>query len=573
MDRDIHFRILAETASDAIITIDRDSTILFVNPAIERIFGHAPEALLGRKLTLLMPDYLRRLHEAAVHRYADTGVAHISWTGIELPGLHARGHTIDLEVTFGEWRQDGEHRFTGIVRDVSVRKRLERRRAAQYELSRVLAETPALRDAAPQVLEALALATGWDLGELWIPAADGAALEPAGAWAARPDEAASFLATGRATRFAPGEGLPGLAWERREWLVVEDVTSDARFVREAAAAEVGLRSAIAFPVLAEDAVVGVLAFYSHELRERGADPRLDEDLAQMMTSATQQLAVYLERERAHDERRRLLEALRRERERLAELNAQLERRVEERTAQLEAMNRELESFNYSVSHDLRAPLRGIDGFSQVLREDYGDRLDEAGLAHLDRVRDAANRMGALIDDLLELSRLTRDPLEPRPVDLSGLAAEVAAELRERDPERCVRCEVEPGLVVDGDERLLRVALENLLENAWKFTAGRADARVGVRGETRDGELVVVVEDNGAGFDMTYADKLFVPFQRLHAGDGFAGTGIGLATVQRIVQRHGGRIWAEGEPEAGARFYLALAQPEDDPGGPSVSSSQ
>jgi light-regulated signal transduction histidine kinase (bacteriophytochrome) len=237
-----------------------------------------------------------------------------------------------------------------------------------------------------------------------------------------------------------------------------------------------------------------------------------------------------------------------------------ERQLLSRSIELEATNRELEAFSYSVSHDLRAPLRAIDGFSRILLSDYADRLDDTGRDRLERVRRAAQHMGTLIDDLLKLSRVTRTELKHEQVDLSALAGEVAEELRKQAPERSVHFTISPGLVANGDRGLLRIVLDNLLGNAWKFTGGRAEARIDLGVTPHAGQPAYVVSDNGAGFDMAYADKLFGVFQRLHDVSEFPGTGIGLATVQRIIHKHGGRIWAESEPGKGTHFYFTL-EPE------------
>ncbi len=256
----------------------------------------------------------------------------------------------------------------------------------------------------------------------------------------------------------------------------------------------------------------------------------------------------LEREVA--ERRRMEEEIRR-------LNVDLEWRIKDRTARLQAANEELEAFAYSVSHDLRAPLRAIGGFSTALLEDCAQQLDDTGRDYLDRIVAAVGRMDHLIDDLLRLSRLTRTEMQRSWVDLSDLAHELAEELQESDPGRTAEFVVAPDVHAVADPSLIRVALGNLLNNAWKFTGKEPSARIEFGASGRGNELVYYVRDNGSGFDMTYADKLFGVFQRLHGPREFPGSGIGLATVQRIIHRHGGRVWAEGVPSEGATFFFTL----------------
>jgi light-regulated signal transduction histidine kinase (bacteriophytochrome) len=238
-------------------------------------------------------------------------------------------------------------------------------------------------------------------------------------------------------------------------------------------------------------------------------------------------------------------------------NEALGRKVTVLTERIEAMNQELESFNYSVSHDLRAPLRSIDGFSQAVLEDCGPKLDDQGRKHLERVRAATQRMGQLIDDLLGLSTLTRAEMKVERIDLSDLARRVYDDIRKGQPERHVELSIQDGLAAEGDPRLLRAALDNLLRNAWKFTSRKAAARIEFGSSQENGKPAYFVKDNGAGFDMRYAHKLFGAFQRLHPATEFEGTGIGLATVQRVVRRHGGRVWAEGAVDKGATFYFTL----------------
>ncbi|HSB01355.1 MAG TPA: PAS domain S-box protein [Anaerolineales bacterium] len=246
-----------------------------------------------------------------------------------------------------------------------------------------------------------------------------------------------------------------------------------------------------------------------------------------------------------------------QRKRMEEDVQKLNEDLKQRAAQLEAANKELEAFSYSVSHDLRAPLRSIDGFSHALLEDYSEQLPDEGKSYLERVRAAAQRMAVLIDDLLNLSRVTRTQLQPKFINLSLMAEEIAGSLRESQPDRQVTFSITPDLMVEGDPHLMRIVLENLLSNAWKFTAKQEHPMVEFGQKSHAKERTFFVRDNGVGFNMAYVDKLFGVFQRLHSISEFPGTGVGLATVQRIIAIHGGRIWAESTEGQGATFYFTL----------------
>jgi light-regulated signal transduction histidine kinase (bacteriophytochrome) len=236
---------------------------------------------------------------------------------------------------------------------------------------------------------------------------------------------------------------------------------------------------------------------------------------------------------------------------------ELQDALKQRTADMEAANKELAAFSYSVSHDLRAPLRTIDGFSEALVEDYRDKLDDRGLDYLNRVRGAAERMDLLIKTLVELAQISRGELRRERVELSHIAESIATELKAADPGRNVRFSIQPGLTVEGDPRLLKVALEHLLGNSWKFTSKHPAATIELGSEQRDGHRLFFVRDDGAGFDPAFADKMFAPFQRFHSASEFEGTGIGLAMVQRIIHRHGGKVWAVAAVEAGTTIYISM----------------
>ncbi|MBD2353102.1 GAF domain-containing protein [Tolypothrix sp. FACHB-123] len=318
-------------------------------------------------------------------------------------------------------------------------------------------------------------------------------------------------------------------------------------------AQFQIRANLVVPLLQGDNLWGLLCI--HQCR---APREWQATEIEFATEIASHLAVALQ----HAELLADVQAEVRERQQAEQAVTSLNQGLQRAIIELQAVNKELEAFSYSVSHDLRAPLRSIDGFSQALLEDYQDQLDDTGKDYLHRIRSATQRMGQLIDDLLNLSRLMRSDIQLETVDISLLARRIGTELQESHPERQVELIVQPGLTAQGDSRLLQMLLTNLLDNAWKFTSKHDRARIDFGAIPQEsGVPVYFVRDDGAGFNMAYTNKLFSPFQRLHRVDEFPGTGIGLAIVQRIVHRHGGRVWAEGFVEQGATFYFTLVADE------------
>jgi PAS domain S-box-containing protein len=310
-------RIVVETVADAIVTVDEGGSIRFVNPAAERVFGYSQGELLGAPLTMLMPEYLRHIHEAGMRRYVETGRKHISWEGVELPGLHRSGREIPLELSFGEFSLDGRRYFTGIARDITERKRAARRLSAQYEVTRALAESQSFAEAAPRILGAVCEGLRWEKGALWVVERDEGVLRHVAAWRAPSLGLREGDVLGGRHTFTLGEGLPGEVWQKGEAVWVEDITQ-SDYLRAAAAAALGLHCVLAFPAVLRGEVLGVLEFFSREVRPP------DEAMLAMMSSVGSQTGQAIERQRAEEERTRLsAEIIRVQDEQLAELSTPL----------------------------------------------------------------------------------------------------------------------------------------------------------------------------------------------------------------------------------------------------------
>ncbi len=539
------YRRLSRATAEAIL-IHEQGRILDANQRAADMFRYPPEALLKlNAFELASPE-----SRATVINNVRNGVE----TPYEAEGMRMDGSRFPGEITARNLELGGKQVRVVAIRDITERKRAEealRREAGIVRLMQRVAmaanESSSSQAAIRLCIDEICAYTGWPLGHAYFVDGASGELVPADIWHLdTPALHAEFKAMNMSTRFAAGVGLPGAVLRDRKPYWIDDVARDSRFPGGRTRTGLGIVSGFAFPVLVGREVVAVLEFGS------AAPAPSDAQLLEIMGNIGTQLGRVVERERANE----LLEA------RVAERTAQLEqanRELSRRAIDLESINKELEAFSYSVSHDLRAPLRGIFGFSQALQEDHGEKLGPEGAAVLERVKTASQRMGRLIDDLLGLSRVTRAEMVRDTVDLSAMAAEICTELRKTYAGRQVEVVIQPGISAVGDARMLRILMQNLLDNAFKFTARKENARITFSTEQTEQGLAYTVSDNGAGFDMQYAQKLFGAFQRLHSMKEFEGTGIGLATVQRIVHRHGGRVRAQGVPNEGASIQFTLGQ--------------
>jgi signal transduction histidine kinase len=374
--------------------------------------------------------------------------------------------------------------------------------------------------------------TGWSFAQSWLPYAGTTQLKLGPAWYSRAAGLEAFRKENEALAFAPEGGALERVCKEKEPAWVWELQPAAKAVRRPLMIEAGFKSWIGFPVLADGEVIAVIEFFDTELRSR------DERVLQLISTLASQLGPVIERKRAAEQ--------------IDALNANLQRY----TVELEATNKELESFSYSVSHDLRAPLRAVDGYARMLEEDYRESLDAEGQRLLRVVREASIRMGRLIDDLLAFSKLGRQEPAKQPIDMNAMVAEVITEIKGDSKATLEAAALPPA---QADRAMMKQVWANLIGNALKYSGKTQGARIQIGARAEQGENVYWVRDNGVGFDMRYAQKLFGVFQRLHRAEEFAGTGVGLAIVQRVVARHGGRVWAEGRPGEGACFYFSLPQ--------------
>ncbi len=617
------YQALLESAPDAIVSVDRNGIIALVNGQTEKMFGYARDELMGEPVETLLPTRFRNLHVQHRLDYASNPTTRPMGIGLALAGRRKDGTEFPVEISLSPVFMPEGVLTTSIIRDVTERRQAEeslarqtRRLQEQANLIELAHDTIIVRDMDNRIVfwnhgaeetygwtkdQAIGQVTHEFLQTLFTASREqvDATLIEQGQWEG---ELVHSTRDGRRIVVASRQVLE--RDERNQPRAIleinRDITERRRAEEQLSESETRFRTLVEqvqdyaiFGLDTEGRVVswntGAERVYGYRAEEilgehvsrfylpqDVAGGKLQRELTMAATEGSyQEVGERIRKDGSRYWADVLITALREpngdlrgfakvtrditRRKQAEEKIQKLNRELEQRVSELGAVNQELEAFSYSVSHDLRAPLRAIAGFSQALVEDYADVLDDQGKDYTRRIHAATQRLTQLIDDMLTLSRVTRTEMErDAVVDLSGLARSVAAQWQATYPERQVTWSIAPGLVARGDPRLVRVALENLIGNAWKFTSKAPEARIefGQAG-TEAGRPIYFVRDNGAGFDMAYADKLFGPFQRLHAVTEFPGTGIGLATVQRIVRRHGGRAWAEAAVGQGATFYFTL----------------
>jgi PAS domain S-box-containing protein len=541
------FRTIAQAASDAIITIDENSTILFANSAAERIFGYSIAEMVGQSLTMLMPDYLRKVHEAGLQRYIVTGHRHINWAGTELPGLRRDGSRVNVEVSFGEFFQEGRQFFTGIIRDISQRRHDERLKSAYTAAARLLAENPPAEHLLQETLSAICKALEWNLGIVWEVDRAHDEVRYSSGWCAS-DDLKSFLQESKERRFERGAGIPGRVWFSKEPVWILRLDEDKNFPRVGGAVRVGLLSAVAFPVVISDEVVAVMEFFSVVLEPP------DRGLLDTFRTIGHQIGQYIERRKAEQA--------------LAKSEAELRRAVQsEQKARryAEEASRAKDEFLTTLSHELRTPMTSVFGWVQLLLQ--GKFTDPKTLTKILGVVDRNLRTQIrLIDDLLNISQIITGKLRIQrefmdPVRVVKEAIEIIRPSADAKQIELLLEADSPVTLISADPARVQQVVWNLLANAVKFTPkqGSVKVKVGRVGS----ELSIAVTDTGEGIPVEFLPHVFERFSQADSSSTrqHSGLGLGLALVRQLVELHGGKVTAESAGAGkGSTFTVTLPIP-------------
>jgi PAS domain S-box-containing protein len=538
-------------ALDCIVVMDGDGRICEFNPAAERTFGFSHQKILGKLLAeTIIPHRYREAHAMGLKRFLATGEARVMGRRVELSALRADGSEFPCELTITLTRVDGRPLFTAYLRDIGERVRFERRQDAQLAVTRVLAEAPTLAEATPQILRAVCESLGWDVGTIWRIEDD--RLACVDSWCDGCEKFAAFLEATRKLRLTCGEGLPGRIWKQGAPVWIPDTPRDANFPRTKVATKAGLRSAFGFPIRIGDTVLGVVEFFSREIREP------DEDLLEIFAAIGAQIGLFIERRRAEDE--------------LRMLNADLERRVAARTSELAQAKEQVEralaaeqeigtlksNFISTVTHEFRTPLGVILSSSEMLQH-YFDRLDaEARNEQLQTINEAVQRMAGLMEEVLLFHKVEEgvSELNPSPIDLASLCQRIVDEIGSSTGHRCpIELKLPKLPKACADERLLRHIIINLLNNAVKYSEPESPVEFTVKREK--GDVIFTIGDRGIGIPREDLGRLFVPFRRGSNVGRRSGTGLGLSIVKRCVDLHGGTLDFQSAVGEGTTVTLRL----------------
>jgi len=549
-DREARKAAILESALDAIVSVDDHGTILEFNAAAEVMFGRPRGETVGAQLAdVLVAATLRNTHRSQLARHLATDERSETPKRVEIMALRPDGTEFPIEISITQVHHAGPPMFTRFIRDVSEAQQARAELVRSYDRLHTLASVSdtfaTVATSYQALLDKIARTIADLVGDgclVTLLSEDGERLgnaanahrDPALELAYR--AYLSGVAVATTTNSSIAATVVRTGEPRRADILPSAMVDQTEEALKPIVALLNVHSFAVVPIRARQAVTGTLSL----LRSRPGQSYTDDDLT-LLQDLADRAGLAIENARGYE---------------------QLEQRVHARTKELEAANRELEAFSYSVAHDLRAPLRSIAGFSRAVLEDHAEHLGPGGVQHMNRIEASARRMRELIDALLDLSRVNRAELHRQPIQLSAMARAVIAQLQATQPSRDVEIVIEDGLVAEADPRLLTIVLTNLLSNAWKFTGKRARTRIELATCAGERPTTFVIRDNGAGFHGAHAGKLFGVFERLHTAAEFEGTGIGLAIVQRIIQRHGGRVWAEGNVDEGAAFFFTLETGHD-----------